>query len=264
MNSEPVLSHRDPHGVATLTLNRPAVHNAFDEALIAALTDCLTALAGDPAVRAVVLRAAGHSFSAGADLNWMRRAAAYGDAENIADAERLGVLLQTLATLPKPTVAVVQGAAIGGGAGLVAACDVVIAAERARFAFSEVRLGLIPAVISPVVIAAIGARAARRYFLTAERFDASTARGLGLVHEVVAEEALDETLERTLGLLLANAPQAMAAAKSLVSDVAGRRYDQALMADLAHRIAARRASPEGREGLAAFLEKRPPRWPERR
>ena len=262
MDPESVLATHDPRGVATLTLNRPEVHNAFDEGLIAALTERLAALGADPAVRVVLLRAAGRSFSAGADLNWMRRAAAYGDAENIADAERLGALLHTLASLPQPTVAVVQGAAIGGGAGLVAACDIVIAAERARFAFSEVRLGLIPAVISPVVVASIGARAARRYFLTAERFDARAARDIGLVHEVVTEEALDETLERTLVLLLANAPRAMAEAKTLVADVAGRPFDQTLLADVARRIAARRASPEGREGLAAFLEKRPPRWPE--
>jgi len=191
----------------------------------------------------------------------MRRSAEYDQEANRADALRLAEMLDALARLPRPTVAVVQGAALGGGAGLVAACDICIAAEDARFAFSEVRLGLIPAVISPHALAAVGARAARRYFLTAEVFGAAEALRIGLVHEVCPPGELEARAERLIGQLAANPPRAMAEAKRLIEEVAGRRRDPALLADLAARIAARRASPEGREGIAAFLAKRPPRWP---
>ena len=245
--------------LATLTLNRVDVHNAFDEHLIATLTSELERLGSDPDVRVVVLAAAGRSFSAGADLNWMRRMADYGEAENRDDALRLARLMQTLDGLPKPTVAKVQGAAFGGGVGLVACCDIVIAARTALFSLSEVRLGLIPAVISPYVVKAMGARQARRYFLTAERFDAGRARDLGLVHEVVEQDALDDTVTRCIAELLQGAPGAQAEAKTLIEQVA-----PLVAADLvehtAGRIARVRAAAEGREGVVAFLDKRAPAW----
>lgn len=250
----------DGRGVATVTLDRPALHNAFDDALIAALTDALRALGRDEAVRVVLLAARGKSFSAGADLEWMRRTAGYSREENLRDAEALAALTRTLDALPRPTVAVVQGAAYGGGVGLVACCDVAVASSAATFCLSEVRLGLVPAVISPYVVAAIGPRAARRYALTAERFDAAEARRLGLVHEVVAPEALEAAAGRIVAALLAGGPRAVAAAKALVARVARAPLDDALVAETAERIASIRASEEGREGLSAFLEKRPPTW----
>lgn len=250
----------DGRGVATVTLDRPALHNAFDDALIAALTDALRALGRDEAVRVVLLAARGKSFSAGADLEWMRRTAGYSREENLRDAEALAALMRTLDALPRPTVAVVQGAAYGGGVGLVACCDVAVASSSATFCLSEVRLGLVPAVISPYVVAAIGPRAARRYALTAERFDAAEARRLGLVHEVAAPEALEAAAGRIVAALLAGGPRAVAAAKALVARVARAPLDDALVAETAERIATLRASEEGREGLSAFLEKRPPKW----
>ena len=250
----------DPRGIASLTLNRPERHNAFDDVLIAELIDRLTALATDNSVRIVVLKAAGKSFSAGADLNWMRRMADFDEAQNIADAMRLAELMRRLNSLPKPTIARVQGAAFGGGVGLVACCDIALASENALFALSEVRLGLIPAVISPYVVTAIGERASRRYMLSAERFDAAEALRLGLVHEVVNEAELDSRLDALVEALLAAGPAAQTAAKNLVLAVAGRPIGADLIADTATRIAAVRASDEGREGLAAFLEKRRPAW----
>ncbi|NCP77930.1 MAG: enoyl-CoA hydratase/isomerase family protein [Desulfuromonadales bacterium] len=260
MANDHLLKAVDDLGRVTLTLNRPAQHNVFDDQLINTLTTTLKDLNADPQVRVVCLRGAGRSFSAGADLNWMRRMAEYTQAENLADAMALAELMQTLNTLAKPTLALVQGAAFGGGVGLVAACDLVLATPQASVCLSEVKLGLIPAVISPYVIAAIGARAARRYFLTAEGFDADRARQLGLVHEVVATAALDHRADLLTRQLLANGPQALAAAKQLVADVAGRPIDAELLADTAQRIATLRASDEGREGLSAFLTKRPPAW----
>lgn len=250
----------DARGVATVTLDRPALHNAFDDALIAALTDALRSLGRDEAVRVVVLAARGKSFSAGADLDWMRRTAGYSREENLRDAEALAALMRTLDGLPRPTVAVVQGPAYGGGVGLVACCDVAVASTAATFCLSEVRLGLAPAVISPYVVAAIGPRAARRYALTAERFDAAEARRLGLVHEAVAPEALEAAAGRIVAALLAGGPRAVAAAKALVARVARAPLDDGLVAETAERIAALRASEEGREGLSAFLEKRTPGW----
>lgn len=250
----------DARGVATVTLDRPALHNAFDDALIAALTDALRSLGRDEAVRVVVLAARGKSFSAGADLDWMRRTAGYSREENLRDAEALAALMRTLDGLPRPTVAVVQGPAYGGGVGLVACCDVAVASTAATFCLSEVRLGLAPAVISPYVVAAIGPRAARRYALTAERFDAAEARRLGLVHEAVAPEALEAAAGRIVAALLAGGPRAVAAAKSLLARVARAPLDDGLVAETAERIAALRASEEGREGLSAFLEKRTPGW----
>ncbi len=248
----------DEAGVARVTLNRPEVHNAFNDDLIAELTAALMRLEQDPEVRAVVLAAEGKSFSAGADLNWMKRMAGYSEEENRADARGLAGLMRTLNELAKPTIALVQGAAYGGGVGLVACCDIAIAATRASFCLSEVKLGLIPAVISPYVIAAIGERASRRYFVTAERFDAETALRLALVQEVVAPEELEAAGRRVLEALLAGGPEAQAAAKRLVRDMAGRPIDDALVEDTARRIAEVRAGGEAREGVSAFLEKRRP------
>ena len=245
---------------ARVTLDRPQVHNAFDDVLIAELTNVLDALNTDPAVRVVVLAGAGASFSAGADIAWMRRMAGYGEAENLADARALARLLRTLDRLAKPTVALVHGPAIGGGVGLVACCDIALAAGAAFFQLSEVKLGLTPAVISPYVIGAIGARAARRYMLSAERFDADEAWRLGLVHRVVPDGELEAAGEALVAALSAGAPGAQADVKDLIAAVAGRPRDAALIDDTARRIARRRASEEGQDGLAAFLEKRRPRW----
>jgi methylglutaconyl-CoA hydratase len=247
-------------GVARLTLNRPDIHNAFDDDLILRLTEALERIEADPAVRAVVLAATGKSFSAGADLNWMRRMAGYSAAENRADADRLAEMLRRLNRLAKPTVALVQGAAFGGGVGLIACCDIVVAARPARFALTEVRLGILPAVISPYVVAAIGERAARRYLLTAERFDAVEAHRLGLVHAVVEADALESTGATLLAELAKAGPQALGETKDLIFRVSRGPVDQAMIDDTAARITRIRASDEGREGLGAFLDKRPPAW----
>lgn len=252
----------DSRGVATVTLNRPEVHNAFNDELIAELTSALLEFGAEATIRAVVVTGAGKSFSAGADLNWMRRTADYSADENRADALRAAQLMRTLDRLPKPTVARVHGAALGGGVGLVACCDIAVAADSAIFGLSEVRLGIVPAVISPYVVSAIGSRNARRYFLTAERIPANEARRIGLIHEVVASDDLDEAIERQLSAILEGGPIAVAAAKRLVAEVAGLPIDDALTATTADRIAALRASEEGREGIAAFLEKRRPAWRE--
>jgi methylglutaconyl-CoA hydratase len=249
-------------GCLTLTMDRAEVHNAFNAELIARLTDALVTADADPAVRAVVLAANGPSFSAGADLNWMREMAGYGEAENLADAGRLATLMRTLAYLGKPTLARVQGSAFGGGVGLLACCDIAIGVPAAKFALTEVRLGLVPAVISPYVIAAIGARQARRYFQTAETFDASRARELGLLHEVVEPEQLDAAVARELKLLKAGGPTALKEAKTLVTRIEGRTLtqQQALDAETATLIARLRVSAEGQEGLGAFLARRKPAW----
>lgn len=260
MSPPPILLDIDGRGVATLRLNRPKVHNVFDDALIAQLGDALHHLERDPAVRVVVLAAEGPSFCAGADLQWMRRVAGYTEAQNVEDALKLARVLRRLDALPHPTLARIQGSAFGGGVGLVACCDLAVAARSARFALSEVRLGLIPATVAPYVVAALGPRQARRYFTTGERFDAETAQRLGLVHEVADGPALDQAVERLVAELLKGAPGALGAAKRLVADVAGREIDEALILETARRIAVARASPEGREGMAAFLEKRSPRW----
>lgn len=258
--SAPLLQRRDGP-VATVTMNRPEVHNAFDEALIEALGRTFLELALEPEVRVIVLEGAGRSFSAGADVGWMRRAAGYGEEENRADARRLAAMLKAIDECPKPVVARVQGAALGGGTGLVAACDIAIAAERASFGTTEVRLGLAAAVISPFVLRAIGPRQARRYFLTGERIDAQRALAIGLVHEVVPEDELDARVAAVVGLLLEGGPEAQAASKELVRIVLGMPQGGSLLTEATVGvIAARRASAEGREGLQAFLEKRPPAW----
>ncbi len=258
--SDAVLVNIDARGVATVTLNRAELHNAFDDALIADLTAKLVGLDADKAVRVVVLAAAGKSYSAGADLNWMKRMSAYSFEENLVDARGLAGLMKTLDRMSKPTIAKVQGAAYGGGVGLVACCDMAIASETASFCLSEVKLGIIPAVISPYVIAAMGERASRRYMLTAERFDALEAHRLGLVHEVVPPGELDAKVEALVGILLANGPDALAACKELIFAVARQPTSEAVIEDTARRIAERRASPEGREGIGAFLEKRKAGW----
>jgi methylglutaconyl-CoA hydratase len=250
----------DARGVATLTLNRPERHNAFDDSLIAQLTAALRRLGEEPEVRAVVLASSGRSFSAGADLEWMRRMAAHSPEDNLADAAGLASLLHTLDRLPKPTVALVQGAAYGGGVGLVACCDIALAAEGASFCLSEVKLGLTPATISPYVVQAIGPRWARRLFQTAEIFDASRARDIGLVHEVLPAEGLVARGEQLVAALLQGAPGAQADAKDLVFLCEGRPVDAALSAETGRRIALRRASAEGQEGIGAFLNKRAPSW----
>lgn len=246
------------NGIARLTLNRPDRHNAFDEAMIGDLTRTFTTLGANPAVRLVVLNGAGESFCAGGDLHWMQRAAHKTEVENEADAFALARMLHTLNACPKPVIGLIHGACFGGGVGLAAACDMVVAAPDARFGLTEVRLGLIPAAISPFVVAKIGASAARRYFLTGERFSAEEARRIGLVHEVKA--GLDAAAAPLIDGLLASGPEALADAKALISDVSGRAVDEDLLRLTARRIAARRASDEGREGIAAFLEKRKPGW----
>lgn len=246
--------------VFTITLNRPDVHNAFDDRLIAELTQTLHTAAQNPDVRVVILTGAGKSFSAGADLNWMRRMAMYTEEENYHDAMALGELMVTLNRLPKPTIARVNGAAYGGGVGLIACCDIAVGVSEAQFALTEVRLGLIPAVISPYVVAAIGEKKSRRYFLTGERFSAEQAKALGLLNEVVAADELDHVVNRIAASLLEAGPIAQAEAKDLISSVSHRPVTDSLIADTAERIAHLRISPEGQEGLAAFLEKRKPNW----
>jgi methylglutaconyl-CoA hydratase len=246
-------------GVTTLTLNRPEVHNAFDEALIGSLTEAFTAAANDAAVRAIVLRANGKSFSAGADLNWMKRMAGFSEAENLADAKRLAELLRVIDTCPKPTIARIHGHAFAGATGLIACCDLVVAVTEAEFAVTEVRLGLIPAVISPYLIRAMGVRQARRWFLTAERFSAEQALAMNLVHEVVSAEELDPCVDHWLDAIRKAGPNALAAAKQLVGAV-DQTPSAEIIEDTAKRIAAIRASAEGKEGVASFLEKRKPGW----
>ncbi|MFQ5985279.1 MAG: enoyl-CoA hydratase-related protein [Alphaproteobacteria bacterium] len=257
---EMLLESRDEKGVVTLTLNRPEVHNAFDDALIARLAGTLQHLGADETVRAVVLAAAGASFCAGADLNWIRRTADFRVEQNLEDARALAAMLRRLDNLPKPTLALVHGAALGGGVGLVAACDIAVAGEGAVFGLSEVKLGLAPAVIAPYLVRAVGARAARRLVLTAERFDAAEALRIGLVHEVVPAAELAAARDRLVKALAEGGPRAQAAAKATIAEVAHRPIDDKLTDETAEVIAELRASPEGREGVAAFLGKRPPSW----
>lgn len=246
--------------VAYVWMNRPDVHNAFDESLIRELTQAFERLDHDDAVRVVVLGGRGKSFSAGADLNWMKRAASYTVEENLRDARALAQMLKTIHRLSKPTLARVQGAALGGGTGLTTACDIAIASTQASFATTEVKFGIIPATISPYVIAAIGARMASRYFLTAERFDAAQAHRIGMVHEVCAPEALDDRVNEMVEALLVGGPMAQNAAKDLIRAVVGRAVDDTVIEDTAQRIAHLRATPEARDGIGAFLEKRKPNW----
>ncbi|WP_230970592.1 enoyl-CoA hydratase/isomerase family protein [Nitrogeniibacter aestuarii] len=248
-------------GVATVWMNRPDKHNAFNETLIAELDAAFAQLDADDSVRVVVLAGRGKSFSAGADLNWMKAQGEASEAANVADARKLADMLARLATLTKPTIARVHGAALGGGMGLASACDICVASHRAVFATSEVKFGLTPATISPYVLRAIGPRQAHRYFLTAERIDAARAHALGLVHELVDDEtALDATLAELVAAILLGGPKSQAAAKDLIRAVAHQPVTETVLDDTARRIAALRATPEAKEGLSAFLDKRPPAW----
>lgn len=247
--------------VGILTLDKAERHNAFDETLIEEIIAGLRELEADPRVRVVVLSSTGKSFCAGADLSWMKRAAAYSEEENLRDSRKLAELMRTLNELSKPTIARVQGPAYGGGVGLIAACDIAVATYDALFALTEVKLGILPAVISPYVIAAIGERYSRRYMLSAERLSAAEAYRLGLLHEIVpGEEQLDEAVGEIVDSLLKNGPAAQAECKSLIRAVAGQPIDAVTIEETAQRITRVRASPEGREGLNAFLEKRKPNW----
>lgn len=257
--SETLLQRRDGP-VARLVLDRPGLHNAFDASLIAALTRTLTGLGADPGIRVVVLEGAGATFSAGADLHWMRGMAAAGEQENRDDALALARLMRTLDELPKPTIARVHGAAYGGGVGLVACCDIAIGAPEAKFGLTESRLGLLPAVISPYLVAAIGSRQARRWFATAATFDAAEAHRIGLLHAVVPADQLDAAVQREVDLLLAAGPMAAATAKALVRRVAAGGDAQGIDTANADLIAKLRVSAEGQEGIAAFLDKRKPAW----
>ena len=261
MAERTILVDTDSRGVATVTLNRPKVHNAFDQALVARLTDAFANVAADESIRAMLLRGRGETFCAGADLHWMRRSADFSKEENEQDAHRLAAMLRALNDLPVPTIALVQGGAYGGGLGLLAACDIVVAVDNCKFAFTETRLGLIPAVISPFVVGAIGARHARRYFLTAERFGAREALRIGLAHELGERAAaLPGRAEAFIKRILKTARGADADAKRLIADVVDRPLGDELMEDMARRIAGRRATAEGKEGTSAFLERRKPPW----
>ena len=246
--------------VATIWMNRPDLHNAFDETLITELTAACMELDDNPRIRVVILAGHGKSFSAGADLNWMKRAANNGIDENLNDARALATMLRTLAEMKKPTIARIQGAALGGGMGLASACDIAVASSKAFFATSEVKFGIIPSAISPYVLRAIGARQATRYFQSAERINAERAREIGLVHEVVEPEQLEAKVQEIVLALLQGGPLAQAAAKDLIRAVDHQPVNDILVEDTAHRIAHLRATPEAREGISAFLDKRSPAW----
>jgi methylglutaconyl-CoA hydratase len=254
------IEHRNAGTVAWVWMNRPEVHNAFDETLIAELAQVLDQLNEDATVRAIVLAGRGKSFSAGADLNWMRRQGTASAEENLADARRLAALFKTLAACKKPTIARVHGAAMGGGMGLAAACHICLASTQASFATSEVKLGIIPSVISPYVVRAIGERWSYRYFQTGERIPAERAREIGLAQELATPEELDSQIEILISALLSGGPLAQAASVELIRSVANRPVDAELVDDTARRIAQLRATPEAKEGLTAFLEKRMPAW----
>ncbi len=248
------------NSIATITLNRPEVHNAFNEIVIGDLTETFQKAGEDRNVRVVVLRGNGKSFSAGGDLHWMRRMADYNYQQNFNDALRLGTLLKTINFLPKPTIALVQGSAFGGGVGLTACCDIAIAEEGAQFCLSEVRIGLIPSIIAPYVMNAMGERMARRYFMTAEKFDATMAHRIGFVHEVCPAGGLDAAAEKVIAELMKGAPGAQSRGKRLMLDIVGRPIDDKLIELTARQIAEARASDEGKEGLTAFLTKTEPGW----
>jgi methylglutaconyl-CoA hydratase len=259
-NKETVLFEVNAQGVAIVTLNNPDKHNAFDDAIIRALTTIFNDIAQRDDIRVMVLTSTGKSFSAGADLGWMKRMASYSYEDNLKDANALANMLKVLNFLPQPTIAKIQGAAFGGAVGLASCCDIVIAANKANFCLSEVKLGLIPATISPYVVNAMGLKACRRYFQTAERFFADKAQQLGLVDEVVELDNLDNAVNNIVTTLLNNAPTAVRAAKQLAFDVAYQNIDDVLLANTSERIAKLRVSDEGQEGLGAFFEKRTPAW----
>ncbi|WP_246028835.1 enoyl-CoA hydratase/isomerase family protein [Litorilituus sediminis] len=258
--SDKVLFDLDDQGVATVTLNNAEKHNAFDDEIIKQLLAIFTHIAKRSDIKVMVLASRGKSFSAGADLGWMKRMASYSYDDNLTDANALAAMLKALNFMPQPSIAKIQGAAFGGAVGLASCCDIVIASNKASFCLSEVKLGLIPATISPYVVSAIGLKASRRYFQTAERFFADKAMHLGLVDEVVELDALDDAVKTMTTSLLANGPLAMRQAKQLAFDVAYKDISDTLVADTSERIAAIRVSGEGQEGLSAFFEKRRPSW----
>jgi len=255
-----VLFNVDSLGIATVTLNNPDKHNAFDDGVIAELTQVFDEIAQRQDIKVMILASTGKSFSAGADLGWMKRMASYSYEENLNDANALANMLKALNFLPQPTIAKVQGAAFGGAVGLASCCDIVIASNKASFCLSEVKLGLIPATISPYVVNAIGQKASRRYFQTAERFFAEKAQQLGLVDEIVELTDLDKSVEGMVNTLLSNGPEAVRQAKQLALDVAYQDINDELLQITSERIAAIRVSNEGQEGLSAFFEKRSPKW----
>ena len=257
-----VTYHVDERNVALITLNRADKHNAFNDDMIATLTHLFTRAGNDSSIRAVVLQGEGKSFSAGADLEWMKRMAGFDEAKNHADAMALATMLHTLYTLPKPTIARVQGAAFGGAVGLIACCDIAIGSKLSKFCLSEVKIGLIPATISPYVIEAMGARVCRRYFQTAEVFSARRARRLGLLSEAVTEDELDSTIDDIISKIVKNGPVAVSQVKALVQRVAGVTINAELLDETSKQIAKIRTSKEGQEGLGAFIEKRNPTWQE--
>ena len=248
------------NAIARVTLNRPEVHNAFNEEVISNLIECFEKVDNDQSVRVMILQSEGKSFSAGADLNWMKKMAGYSEAENLADAKQLARMLSTLYNLSKPTIAKVQGSAFGGAVGLVACCDIAIASRLSKFCLSEVKLGLIPATISPYVVQALGPRHAKRLFMTAEVISARRARRLGLVSESVSEDSLEQEVNNIALALIKNGPKAVTLSKQLVDEVAFKPIDDALIEATSQQIAAVRVSEEGQEGLSAFLDKRPANW----
>ncbi len=255
-----VLFEVSEQGVASVTLNCPEKHNAFDDNVIATLTAIFSEISQRQDIRVVILQANGKSFSAGADLAWMKRMASYSFEDNLADANKLAEMLSVLNFLPQPTLGKIQGAAFGGAVGLASCCDIVLASDKASFCLSEVKLGLIPATISPHVINAIGVKASRRYFQTAERFSADKARQLGLVDEVIEHNNLNDSVDAMIKTILSNGPKAMRQAKALIFDVAYQTIDSNLLTETSKRIANIRISDEGQEGLNSFFEKRPPQW----
>ena len=258
-NSNLIITDYDD-GIVKITLNQPEIHNAFDDQLIAQHTVAIRELDVDSSVRVLILDAAGKSFSAGADLNWMRKMADYSRDENYNDSILLAELMSALYQFKRPTIAAVQGAAYGGGVGLVACCDIAISSEKASFCLSEVKLGLIPAVISPYVVKAIGERACKRYFISAERFNAARALELGLISEIVSSDELEEKVLSLAKLILNNGPDAIMDAKKIINDVVNQPINGQLRSMTASRIADIRASEQGKEGVSAFLEKRQPNW----
>ena len=255
-----VITQIDSRGVAQVTLNNPDKHNAFDDQMIIELTNAFNALAANTNVRIMLLKSEGKSFSAGADLDWMKRMASYSYQQNLNDARALAAMLKALHQMPIPTIARVQGAAFGGAIGLISCCDIALASSNASFALSEVKIGLVPSTISPYVIAAIGERHAKRYFMTAERFDTNTALQISLVHEAVEEQFLDDKVEQLITAILSNGPEAVVAAKQLVFAVSGKAIDSSLIEHTCEVIAGIRVSAQGQEGLSAFLDKRKPHW----
>lgn len=260
MNNTTILVDLDSRGIATITLNNPDKHNAFDDTIIQELSSALAELAANTELRVLILAAAGKTFCAGGDLEWMKRMARYSYDENLEDAENLAAMLKALNFFPRPTIARVQGAAFGGAVGLISCCDMAVATPQAFFSLSEVKIGIIPAVISPYVIDAIGQRAARRYFTTGERFSAEMATALGLISEIVQEEHLDEKISELVEILSGNGPAAVAAAKQLIFRVAPRMISEDLVRYTSEEISRIRVSDEGQEGITAFLEKRKPAW----